>query len=133
MNTKKGFTLIELLVVISVIGILASIVLVSLGDAQDAAKDARIKSSMSQLRVVAQLASSPIGDYSAAAVCTAVDASPAHADIIDMGGTISVACNSVTSGFCVGVTTNADDGWCVEATRLIKGTCGSGTGVCTPS
>ncbi len=126
MNTKKGFTLIELLVVISVIGILASIVLVSLGGAQDAAKDARIKSSMSQLRVVAQLASSPIGDYSAAAVCSAVNASPAYDDITDMGGIISVACNSVTSSFCIGVTLNNTEVWCVDATQLIEGTCSGG-------
>ncbi len=131
MNTKKGFTLIELLVVIAVIGILASIVLVSLGGAQNAAKDARIKASMSQLRTVAQLASSPIGNYTG--VCTDVIASPAYADITAMGGTISQTCNSITSSFCVGVTLNNAEVWCVEATRLIKGTCGSGTGVCTPA
>jgi prepilin-type N-terminal cleavage/methylation domain-containing protein len=52
---KKGFTLIELLVVIAIIGILAGAIVISMSGAQSSAKDARIRSSMDQLRSVVEL------------------------------------------------------------------------------
>ena len=61
---QKGFTLIELLVVIAIIGLLSSLAVVSLNDARNKAKDAQIKSDLSQFRTYMTL-TYETGDFTA--------------------------------------------------------------------
>jgi len=54
-NKSRGFTLIELLVVISIIALIASIILVSVGPARAKARDAKRQTDMKQISTAMEL------------------------------------------------------------------------------
>jgi len=98
---QKGFTLIELLVVIAIIGILATIVMVSLNTARAKARDARRISDVRQLQLALQMYYDASGSYPAALATLAptyINAVP-----LDPDGTSAYRyCVTTTYGYHLG-------------------------------
>ena len=95
MKKIKGFTLIDLLVVVTIIGILATVVLASLGQARIRAKDAAVLGGMSSYRTQAEL-DYPTGNYTG--LCSSTNYDDIEAYVQSQGGDIE-ECNDSTTDY----------------------------------
>jgi len=125
----KGFTLIELLVVIAIIGILSSIVLVSVNSARNKAKDAAVKSNLANLRVAAELfyddTATGNGTYTGGGgFCAGASYLAARTAILLQNGGGAVVCNNAAQAYCVSSVLVTGGASCVDSTGK------TGTTVC---
>ena len=135
-NKKSGFTLIELLVVIAIIGILSSIVLVSLNAARGRAQDAKSKAQLSSARDAAQLFFDSNNGYNGSAGditndCTTADSmftdtASGMASYTDLNnypniGVTTMRCSSNTSEYAISVSLqDPTEFWCIDSNSVSK-------------
>src|SRR3989338_1745813 len=120
-KNSKGFTLIELLVVIAIIGMLSSVVLVSLNSARGKGADVAIKANLSGVRTQAEVYYDINGSYgtgiTTSAACPASGASMFVVDPV-IAGQISQA-RSLNGGVLANTACAANTGiyvsWAVAA------------------
>ncbi len=114
-----GFTLIELLVVIAIIGVLASMVMVSLVGARTRARDTRISANMTQIRNLGEIFMATHGSYTPLSptpnLCDSSEVVTLRTDIMDQGGRNYLCPTPTAIAYCVEVQLNNDQWWCVDS------------------
>jgi prepilin-type N-terminal cleavage/methylation domain-containing protein len=121
MKNKRAFTLIELLVVIAIIGILASLIVASLGDTRDKANEAKAISGLAQLKKLVEIEKINTESY-----LTALS------NLFDTGGQYEdVATYELDDNdFCLGYTLGGET-YCIDSSNPAElGTCES-SGTCS--
>ena len=132
MNKQKGFTIIELIVVIAIIAILASIVLVNVTQYINKAKDAAIKSDMSNISVgMGACGAASSGSFSGCDANTSYVQANLKTDITsNQGGTFTPIYKADNSAYCIYAKLNDGSYWCNDSTGVTKAEA-SGWTACT--
>lgn len=133
---NKGFTLIELLVVIAIIGVLSSVILVSVTTARQKSADSAIKANIDQLRKEADFffddelrGNGTYGSTFTAAVCDATAgtlfADPKIAEQYNTAATASGASANCVSdddewAISVPLKTDSSIAWCADSAGTAK-------------
>jgi prepilin-type N-terminal cleavage/methylation domain-containing protein len=127
-NERKGFTLIEILIVVAIIAILASVVLVGLGPTQQAGRDARRISDLSEAQNGLELYYNKCGFYpgpTGNTSCSAVTGSTGALAYTAVGAAITAP------SFNLGVSTWPQDPSNVSPHVYSYGTNGTGSTAAT--
>ena len=116
---NRGFTLVELLTVVAIIGILSAMTLVTFPAARTRARDGVIMSCMGQLRAEAEVIYGENSNMYTTALGTSPAITTAWTSLIDdiesqVIGTATII--SVDQAYCVAVTLNSNDVWCIDST-----------------
>ena len=121
-HPRAGFTLVEILVVVAIISLIASVVLVSMGESRKEARDAAIKTSLGEIRKAAELLYDASASY--VGVC---DPNPPGDDSLSESGDFgriedyienqggAVACRENTGAYAVNSALNRGNCWCVDS------------------
>jgi type IV pilus assembly protein PilA len=115
MKKNKGFTLIELLVVIAIIGILATIVLLSIGGVQTSAKDAAIKANVTQIPAAAGVFYNS-NSYSYTGFAADASVTKTAAAVTSSGSTLVTNVSATAYASCAQLIGTNTTAWCVDST-----------------
>lgn len=115
----RAFTLIELLVVIAIIGILTSVVLVSVNTARDRASDAAVQSNLASARAEAEIYLASQTPASYVGICASTGTTTIGDNLLAAGsaGSGSVSCNATDTEWAAWANLRSEptEWWCVDA------------------
>jgi len=140
----RGFTLVEMLIVVVIIGLLASLIVLAVGNARIKAGDGSIEANLTQVRQIAALIQSESGSYvfSGNALCdtsgTLNDGNVGHPQLKSIedevkkrNGQQNVVCMADINRYCVQSPLVSSGTLCVDYKgRVAKSSCNSGTMQC---